>query len=174
MSALVLPGRILIGLAMLSFLGELAVRAFVGAAGYVSAEELWVSLAPDSYAAMRAWFRQGLLPLWSYGVGPVLKLPAWGLFGGPGVALLWAAGRGETADEVARAAEAAFLYDELEKRAKEEGFDEESDRPTADGGSDIIAAAKEAEAELARDPLFHPENEATNEGEKTPPIRPPS
>lgn len=147
-------GRALIALAILSLVGELTARAFFGASGiYLSAEELWAALAPDSYTAMRAWFRQGILPVWTYGVGPVLKIPAWLLFGAPGIAALWRGERQDDEAEIAADVEAAFLYDELEKRAKEEGFDGGAERSSAAGADDILAAVREAQADLAREPI---------------------
>ncbi len=176
MHALVPFGRGLIALAMLSLVGELTARAFLGAGGYLSAEDLWVTLAPDSYAAMRAWFRHGALPLWMYGLGPVLKLPAWGLFGAPGIAALWVAEKSESAAEIDAITEAAFLYDELEKQAKEEGLLGDNERLPAGDADDILASAREAEADLVRDPIRAPPPDAgvTAAAGEEPPTRPPS
>lgn len=170
-------GRGLIALAILSLVGELTARAFLGAGGYLSAEELWATLAPDFYAAMRAWFRQGILPFWTYGIGPVLKLPAWLLLGAPGIAVLWLGEREGVAVEAADAAEAAFLYDELEKRVKEEGFAGDAERSSMANADDILASAREAQADLAREPIASPppqaDPNATDAG-STPLSRPPS
>lgn len=171
-------GRALIALAILSLVGELTARAFFGATGiYLSAEELWAALAPDSYTAMRAWFRQGILPFWTYGVGPVLKAPAWLLFGAPGIAALWRGERRDDEAEIAADVEAAFLYDELEKRAKEEGFAGGAERSPAAVADDILASAREAQADLARDsiPSSPPQADPNvDDAGSTPLSRPPS
>ena len=158
-------------MALLSLIGELAARAFMGTDGlYVSAEELWAVLAPESYEAMRAWFRQGALPFWSYGVGPALKFPAWFLFGAPGIALLWWVEKNNPSEEFESIAEAAALYDELTKQAQAEGYSGDSDRTESDEADNILASAKEAEADLARDFGETPPPGADPE----PPNRPPS
>lgn len=170
-------GRALIALAILSLVGEFAARAFFGTTGmYMSAEELWAALAPDSYTAMRAWFRQGILPVWTYGVGPVLKAPAWLLFGAPGIAALWRGERRDDEAEIAADVEAAFLYDELEKRAKEEGFTDATGSPAA-VADDIVASAREAQADLARDRISSSPPQAdpdVDDAGSTPLSRPPS
>ena len=55
MRAGILPaGVVLLGLAFLSLVGEIAIRGPIETRGlYLSAEELWVGLAPDSHAEFR-------------------------------------------------------------------------------------------------------------------------
>ena len=153
MQALLPLGRGLLALAILSLVGELTARAFFSAGGlYLSAEELWAALAAGSYTAARDWFRQGALPVWTYGLGPALKLPAWLLLGGPGIAALWFAEKREFAEEIAAITDSALLYDELEKQAKEEGYLGDFEPPPADDAEGILASAREAEADMAHDP----------------------
>ena len=173
MRTLIPLGRGLIALAILSLVGELAARAFFSAGGfYMSAEELWAALAPVSYTALRDWFRQGALPFWTYGLGPVLKLPAWLLFGAPGIAALWFAEKHESTEEFAAIVESAFLYDELEKRAREDGLLDDGEFPPGSDADGILASAREAEADLARDPAPTPPDGAgranAGAGERSP------
>ena len=79
-------GWALLGLTALSLVGEMAARGLYDTRGfYLSVEELWAALAPDSFAEFRSWFRSQARPLWTYGLGPIFKLPAWFLFGLPGL-----------------------------------------------------------------------------------------
>jgi hypothetical protein len=153
-AGLFLFGWALLGLAFLSLFGEMAARDPHEARGlYLSAEELWAALAPDSFAEFRARFRSAARPFWTYGLGPILKLPAWLLTGLPGLlAIVYARRFGRAADDIET--EGFFLYEELVKRAKEEGHADTEEHPPEDGYEAIAASAREAEADLTRNPII--------------------
>ena len=175
-AGLFLFGWALLGLTFLSLLGEMAARGLYDARGfYLSAEELWAALAPDSFAGFRSLFRSAARPFWTYGLGPIFKLPAWILFGLPG---LLAIGFARRLDQTPLDfnVEGAFLYEELVKRAKEEGYVEAKERAPEDVYAAVADSAREAEADLIRDPIVLPsrgDEEAKAEpgtgGEKLPP-----
>ncbi len=172
-AGLYLSGWALLALTALSLVGEMAARGLYDARGfYLSAEELWAVLAPESFAEFRAWFRSAARPFWTYGIGPVLKLPAWLLFGIPG---MFAIGYARRFDPPPRDVntEAIFLYEELAKRAQEEDPSDADDRFPEDSYTAAEASARAAEADWSRDPIGSstPETEA----DKPPPVnRPPS
>ncbi len=185
-AGILLTGMVLVGLAFLSLAGEIAVRGPIETRGlYLSAEELWAGLAPESHAEFRSWFRSAARPLWTFGFGPLLKVPAWLLLGLPGIFAVVYGRRRDAAppdidpDEV-------FLYEELAKRAKEEGNADADDRFPADDYAAAEASAREAAADLARNPIVPPPrgeggasrtpdaNTETDTGESPPVNRPPS
>jgi len=60
----------------------------------VSTYEHWDKLAPVTLAAARASVEKRTHPLvWSWGLAPLLQLPAWGLFGLLGLVCAWAGRR---------------------------------------------------------------------------------
>jgi hypothetical protein len=60
----------------------------------VSTYEHWSRLAPRTLEAARASVERRTHPLvWSWGLAPLLQLPAWGLFGGLGLLVAWAGRR---------------------------------------------------------------------------------
>ncbi|MBM3733834.1 MAG: hypothetical protein FJW24_10315 [Acidimicrobiia bacterium] len=153
-------GVVLLGLAFLSLAGEIAVRGPVETRGlYLSAEELWAGLAPQSHAEFRSWFRSAARPLWTFGFGPLLKAPAWLLLGLPGV-LAVVYGRRRDAAPTDIDPDEVFLYEELAKRAKEEGHANADDRFPADDYGAAEASAREAAADLARNPIVSPPSES--------------
>ncbi|MEK7245783.1 MAG: hypothetical protein AAB223_07175, partial [Pseudomonadota bacterium] len=103
----------------------------------------------------RSWFRSQARPLWTYGLGPIFKLPAWFLFGLPG---LLAMGYARRLDRTPHDfdVEGVFLYEELVQRAKEEGHVDAEERPPEDVYAEIAASAREAEADLIREPIVVP------------------
>jgi hypothetical protein len=170
-------GWALLGLTILSLVGEMAARGLYDARGfYLSVEELWAALAPNSFIEFRSWFRSAARPLWTYGLGPIFKLPAWFLFGLPG---LLAMGYARRLDRTPLDfnVEGAFLYEELVKRAKEEGYVEAKEPAPEDGYAGIAASAREAEADLIREPIVisprgdeeAPSAPETDAREETPP-----
>jgi hypothetical protein len=153
-------GWTLLVLTALSLVGELATRGLYDAReAFLSAEELWAALAPESFAVFRSWFRSSIRPLWTYGFGPLLKLPAWALFGLPGLLATAYACR-LNREPIDYDPSQAFLYDELAQRAREEGYVDAKDRAPEDDTAAIAASAREAEADLARDPIVPPPPEA--------------
>ena len=155
-AGLILFGWVMIGLAFLSLVGEMAARGQYGSrVFFLSAEELWAALAPESFTEFRTLFRSAARPFWTYFLGPLLMLPAWLLFGLPGIL---AFGYAHRLDRTPREfdVEEAFLFDELVKRAKEEGHVDPEDRAPEDSYEPIAASAREAEADMIRDPIVPP------------------
>ena len=146
-------GWVLLGLTVLSLIGEMAARGLYSSRGYyISTEELWAALAPESFGEFRAAFRSWARPLWIYVLGPLLKLPAWLLFGFPGI-LAFEYARRLDREPLEYNIEGAFLYEELVKDAKAKGYMEIEDRAPEDSYGAIAASAREAEAEMIRDPI---------------------
>ena len=149
-------GWALLGLTILSLVGEMAARGLYDARGfYLSVEELWAALAPNSFIEFRSWFRSAARPFWTYGLGPVFKLPAWFLLGFPG---LLAIGYARRLDQTPHDfdVDGVFLYEELVQRAKEEGHLESEERMPEDAYAGIAASARAAENDLALDPIVFP------------------
>ena len=149
-------GWALLGLTILSLVGEMAARGLYNARGfYLSVEELWAALAPNSFIEFRSWFRSAARPFWTYGLGPIFKLPAWLLFGLPG---LLAMGYARRLDQTPHDfnVEEVFLYEDLVQRAKEEGYVEAKERAPEDVYAAVAASAREAEADLIREPIVVP------------------
>jgi hypothetical protein len=60
----------------------------------LSTYEHWARLAPGTLAAARAAVERRTHPVvWSWGLGPILQVPAWGLFGALGLVCGWAGRR---------------------------------------------------------------------------------
>nr|MBC8158678.1 hypothetical protein [Alphaproteobacteria bacterium] len=95
---------------------------------YLSAYDVWYTLWPGELIVTKIRI-QNLLGPWAWdSVGlSLLKLPGWALFGLPGVFLVWLAwpDRGVRSEEFDEIAESMFLYDDLAKRAREEGYTED-------------------------------------------------
>ena len=168
-------GWALLGLTILSLVGEMAARGLYDARGfYLSVEELWAALAPSSFIEFRSWFRSAARPLWTYGLGPIFKLPAWLLFGLPGLLAIGYARRLDRTPHDLNVEE-VFLYEELVKQAKEEGYVEAKERAPEDAYAGIAASAREAEADLIREPIIFPPQEGErakaepDKSEETPP-----
>ncbi len=133
----------------------------------------------------RSWFRSGARPFWTYGFGPLFKFPAWFLFGLPGLLVIGYARRLDQTP-LDFDVDGVFLYEELVKRAKEEGHLDAEEHPPEDVYAAVAASAREAEADLIRDPIVVPpppdgaakaeaQTELGANGEKSPPLnRPPS
>ena len=94
---------------------------------FVSAFELWYTLAPGSLVLTQIRLEAVAPWLWDPVARSLLFVPAWALSGGPGAALVWffrprhliQAGEQGEAD---RLDESVRLYDDLVKAAREEGF----------------------------------------------------
>ena len=172
-AVILLAGGILLGLAFVSVVGEIAVRGPLGTRGfYLSAEELWAGLAPDSHAAFRALFRSDARPLWVFGIGPALKAPAWLLLGLPGL-LAVAYGRRRDATPSDIDPDQVFLYEALAKRAEEDGLSGADDRLPEDSYAATEASARAAEADLAHEPVVPVSREGVApevETDKPPPV----
>lgn len=174
-AGILLAGVVLVGLAFLSLVGEIAIRGPIETRGfYLSAEELWAGLAPDTHAEFRSWFRSAARPIWTFGFGPLLKAPAWLLLGAPGV-LAIVYGRRRDAEPTDIDPDEVFLYEELAKRAKEESNANADDRFPADDYAAAEASAREAAADLARNPIVPPPRggEEADQAPDTNPDQPP-
>ena len=157
---LLLFGWVLLGLTVLSLVGEMAARGLYASRGFfLSTEELWAALAPESFTEFRALFRSAARPFWIYAFGPLFKLPAWLLFGLPGVLAMGYARRLDRTP-LDYNVEGAFLYEELVERAKEEGHVDAEERPHEDGYGAVVASMREAEADMIRNPIVLPPRSA--------------
>lgn len=124
-----LAGILLVAGSLALASAEAYVRSFDGIDGVViSASEVWYALSPKTYTLTRHWISETLSPaLWNPVLLGVLWLPGWLLAGVPGAALIWwSRTKAETPDEIAEE-ESLLLYDELAKRAREEGHHEGAD-----------------------------------------------
>lgn len=105
--------------------------------------------------------------VWDTFVAPALKLPGWLLFGLPGVALLLLA-RWRLRDQDGDAfsdEQSLYLFDELTKAARKDGFAEEEADIYSDGAKDIHGSWKDEDRQ-------HPD-QGRDDRDATPPHRPP-
>ncbi|MBL6945074.1 MAG: hypothetical protein ISR47_00370 [Rhodospirillales bacterium] len=130
-----------------------------GAGGfYLSAFDVWYILWPGELIVTKIHV-QNLLGPWAW--DPValglLKLPGWALFGLPGGFLVWLGwpDKGVPSEEFDEVAESMFLYDDLAKRAREEGFTQ--DDPLYESSFDLFEELEDEDP--PDDGLLHnPEN----------------
>lgn len=146
MRILFFAGVALLIAAFVSAASEVAARAVPGVGSYVSASELWAALSPRTFRAAEQWVSATFGPAaWNAGFMAILFLPAWALFGIPGGVLAWLNRPHREVPEDFDPDE-VFLFDELAKRAKEDGYDDgkDDDRLPRDGSAEILASAREA------------------------------
>ncbi|PHS79532.1 MAG: hypothetical protein COB59_01025 [Rhodospirillaceae bacterium] len=122
--ALSLIGKLLLVLAFASGIGELAAHGIQAELSWMpSSGEVWAVLAPDRFEAFTAK-HSGFL--WQ----TMLGIPAWALFGIPGIAIVFVF-HDKTAGDEAELEDSLFLYDELTKQVKNgdyENFGESESR----------------------------------------------
>lgn len=125
-------GWVLLCAAFLSGAAEISARTVPGMDDLIlSAYDLWHTLSPRSLVHAHIVVERNVGQwLWDPVLKTVLWLPAWVIFGVPGVALAWLCqpsrrfGPEELIDE-----ETFFLIDTLSERAKEDGYyDHKEDR----------------------------------------------
>ncbi|MSO92614.1 MAG: hypothetical protein EXQ86_04340 [Rhodospirillales bacterium] len=120
---------------------------------FVSAFDLWYALAPGSLILTQIRLESFAPWLWDPVVRTLLWAPAWALAGVPGAALVWFFRprhllQPEDQGEATRIAEAANLYDQLAKSAREENLPD----PAFDGDRhDELAKAARDEGLRDRD-----------------------
>ena len=134
-------GWALMLLAFAAASAETLPRALPGVRGmYISAYDLWYAAAPGNLVVAQIRIEKFLHPwLWDPVIVTVLVLPAWALFGLPGVALAWFCRSHRTMteqqlEEFRKHEESLFLFDKLAREAKEGGFDQGGDDRMPDHG----------------------------------------
>ncbi len=127
-------GWVLMALAFAAASAEILARMLPGVRGmYVSAYDLWYAVWPGNLVVTQIRIEKFLHPwLWDPVIVTVLVLPAWALFGGPGLALAWFCRphremTEEEREDFRRHEESLFLFDKLAREAKEAGFGEHED-----------------------------------------------
>jgi len=150
-----------LGLALLvgafaAAVGEMIARTIPGVSRfYVPADELWAALGPRSYRDAQRWITDALHPaLWDPVLVTLMRLPGWALFGVPGGLLAWFF-RPQREPPEDFDPDAPFLYDELAKRAQEEGYGEGDDRLPEDLAPRIVDSAREAGADATDAETLH-------------------
>ena len=104
----------------------------------ISAFELWYTYWPGNLVVTQVIIERDLHPfLWDPVLLTVLQLPAWGILGAPGMALIWSfrpRRAGDPEEELDE--EDLFLYDALAEQALVEGVDPDEDDMAPDHGLD--------------------------------------
>jgi hypothetical protein len=126
-----IPYIIGIGLVMAAFVSGVAesmahVEGDVSPGTLISARDLWAFYHPQSLAGFQFWVEGIASLLWDPVALTLMRLPAWLLLGGPGMALIWRF-RPPREEDLAPEEDTLLLYDELAKRAHEEGYVEGDD-----------------------------------------------
>lgn len=131
-------GWLLLLAAFAAAAAETIARTLPGGAGWMlSAAELWQALWPGAYliASIRI---SGMMPeLWDPVILTFLSVPAWLLFGLPGVILAWMCRpnrllSAEAEQELQEHEASLFLYDDLAREARKWAQDEGDDRSVDD------------------------------------------
>jgi hypothetical protein len=119
-----LLGLVLVAGALAAAAAEVVARD-LGAthAPILSAYDLWYTLRPGSLVVAEAQIERLSPLLWDPVIVTVLALPAWLLFGAPGLLLIWRYSPRRGGSDIDE--EAMFLYDRLAKRARDEGYDDD-------------------------------------------------
>ena len=138
-----LLGIVLCAAAFLAAAAEMAASAMDPELGWAPAAlDVWKTLSPDTFDGLMAWHGEaGWLGL--------LKLPGWLILGAPGIVLL-VAFRHRDPGSISEHEEALYLYDELAKRAHEEGFTNTRDDFDPTAYDDVVPA----EDHYARDDVL--------------------
>ena len=113
-----LIAKALLMAAFLAAMLEVAGRVITGTMDYMSAHDLLYTFVPGKYIVFQSWIEDHISrALWDPVLRTVLSLPAWALFGIPGVALAWAC-RTRHADEEEHG-DAGTTYEDIVAAAKE-------------------------------------------------------
>ncbi len=140
----------LLAVAFISGAAEIAASGLSGRAPlFMAWAQVWETLWPASLATIRAGVDGGAWALGWAIMEELMILPGWLLFGMPGFTLMLVfrdRSRGPDKDLV----ESLGLYDELARRARDEGYD------NADEGDDMAPSTRDAVA--APDERFADEN----------------
>lgn len=131
-------GWLLLLAAFAAAAAETIARTLPGGSGWMlSAAELWQALWPGAYliASIRI---SGMMPeLWDPAILTLLSVPAWLLFGFPGVILAWMCRPNrvlspEAEQELQEHEASLFLYDDLAREARKWAQDEGDDHSVDD------------------------------------------
>lgn len=130
--ALFIIGILLAGGAFVSAGAEIAAHAMDPELGLLpSTMDVWRTVSPETHQAALAMWEDTLV--WS-----ALRLPGWLALGVPGLVLIIACH--ERDDEGAEHDHSLFLFDELAKRAREDGYGETPEEARASEASDFEPA----------------------------------
>jgi hypothetical protein len=104
----------------------------------LSAFDLWYTYWPGNLVVTQVIIERDFHPfLWDPVLLTALQLPAWGILGAPGMALIWSCRPRRASDpEEELDEEALFLYDALAEQALAEGIDPDEDDMAPDHGLD--------------------------------------
>lgn len=104
----------------------------------ISAFELWYTYWPGNLVVTQVIIERDLHPfLWDPVLLTVLQLPAWGILGVPGMALIWSFRPHRAGDpEEELVEDDLFLYDALAEQARADGYDPDEDDMAPDHGPD--------------------------------------
>jgi len=180
-----LIGIALAGAAFLAAGAEIAAHVLDPKLGLLpSAAEVWRVISPETYEAalIRSPETLGAAP-WRSVLGVVLRLPGWLVLGAPGLALIIVC-RERDDGPMMEHEHSLFLFDELAKRAREDGFSggdiqtsdhadfEPADKRYArdDVADDVLGDLADDVVDEARDDhdfLLNGKNEAARRGGKT-------
>ena len=134
---------------VLAFAAASAEAVISGPGLFVSAHDLWYAMSAKSFTITQIRIERLSPVLWNPGLTTLLAVPAWFVFGVPGVLLSWFCrpGRRLSADEEEdhrKHAESLFLYDELVEEAKRDGYADEDDDMSPDhSGHDAMDAMED-------------------------------
>ncbi len=140
---------------------------------FVSAYDIWYAAKPGSLVVTQIQIEKFSPVLWDPVLVGLLALPAWLLFGGPGVLLAWffrphREMTAEQREDLEKQEESLLLYDMLVEEARAAGFDDADDRAPYHDGPDIIDVT-----DRGGDPVFpdipfalDPDQDGGSEGEE--------
>ncbi len=141
-------GWLLMFLAFVGAAGEAIPRSLpggaVGSGWFVSAYDLWYAAQPGSLVVTQIQVEKLSPVLWDPVIVALLALPAWLLFGLPGVLLTWFCRphreiTAEQREDLQKQEESLLLFDKLTEEARAAGFDDgEDDRAPSHVGQGII------------------------------------
>ena len=135
-------------LMVVAFAAASAETIVSGPALIVTAHDLWYAVSAKHFTISQIRIERLSPNLWNPVLTTVLSVPAWFLFGVPGVGLAWYCRPGrvltpEEKDNHRKYAEGLFLLDELAKEGRRNGYiydDDNDDRMPDHSGYDIMAA----------------------------------
>lgn len=173
-------GWVLLFLAFAGAAAEAVPRSLSGGAGgsgwFVSAYDLWYAAKPGSLVVTQIQVEKLSPVLWDPVIVALLALPAWLLFGLPGVLLTWffrphKEMTAEQREDLRKQEESLLLFDKLTEEARAAGFDDgEDDQAPAQVDPDIIDVTDRGgdpvfpEIPFAPDPDFDGGGEGEEEG----------
>ncbi len=141
-------GWVLLFMAFVGAAAEAIPRSLPGGATlggwFVSAYDLWYAARPGSLVVTQIQVEKISPVLWDPVIVALLALPAWLLFGVPGVLLTWffrphKEMTAEQREDLQKQEENLLLFDKLTEEARAAGFDDdEDDRAPSHDGPGII------------------------------------